>query len=184
MSETYSGYSTSNSSKNINIHQKKSKFRLLNIISSTLDMMINENKDLPNYRLLLHSQKKLVFSGISLPNFSLNDYIKRIITYTKIEENTLIISLIYIDKLCQLNQLILIPYNIHRLLCSALICAIKFNEDKTFGMSYYAEIFGVSTYELNVLEYKFIEMIDFNFYINENQFVQYKNYLLKLKKMK
>ena len=52
------------------------------------------------------------------------------------------------------------------------------------GMSYYAEIFGVSTYELNVLEYKFIEMIDFNFYINENQFVLYKNYLLKLKKMK
>ena len=73
MSETYSGYSTSNSSKNINFYQKESKFRLLNIISSTLDMMINENKDLPNYRLLLHSQKKLVFSGITLPNFSLNE---------------------------------------------------------------------------------------------------------------
>lgn len=175
-----SGYSTSNNSNKSYIIEK-SKYRLLNIISSTLEMMINENKDLPNYRAILHSQQNLIFSGISLPNFSINDYIKRIITYTRIEENTLIMSLIYIDKICQLNQLILTPYNIHRLICSSIICSIKFNEDKTFSMKYYAEIFGVTISELSRMEYKFIELIDFNFYINEKQFKKYKNYLLKLK---
>jgi hypothetical protein len=180
MSENFSGISTNNSNKKLKI-LNKSYFQLINIISSTIEMMIEENKKLPNYRFILHSQAELIFAGKSLPNFSLFDYIKRIANYTEINQSTLIISLIYIDKFCELTNLILTPYNIHRIICSSILCAIKFNEDKNFKIKYYAEIFGICSKELRKLELKFTEMSGFKFYVNQKLFIRYKNYLLKLK---
>ena len=180
MSERFSSILTNNSSISLTI-LNKSYLQLINVISSILEMMIEENKKLNNYRLILHSQAELIFTGKSLPDFSLFDYIKRIATYTEIEESTLIISLIYIDKFCELTNLILTPYNIHRLICSSILCAIKFNEDKNFKIKYYAEIFGICSKELRKLELKFTEMSGFKFYVNQKLFIRYKNYLLKLK---
>ena len=180
MSQNCSSPSTNNLNKSFK-SLNKSYLQLINVISSILEMMIEENKKLFNYRLILHSQAKLIFSGKSLPNFSLFDYLKRIATYTEINQSTLIISLIYIDKFCELTKLILTPYNIHRLICSSVLCAIKFNEDNILKTKYYAEIFGVCCQELKKLENKFTEMVDFNFYVNQKLFLQYNSYLLKLK---
>ena len=83
MSERFSSILTNNSSISLTI-LNKSYLQLINVISSILEMMIEENKKLNNYRLILHSQAELIFTGKSLPDFSLFDYIKRIITYTEI----------------------------------------------------------------------------------------------------
>ena len=99
------------------------------------------------------------------------NYIKRIVKYSNCEENTLILSLIYLDKVC-LKKINLSIYNIHRFLFASLLIAIKFNEDKVYKSHYYSDIVGLSNKELNLLEYYILEIIDFQVFVNENTFLQ------------
>ena len=47
-------------------------------------------------------------------------------------------------------------------------------------MDYYSKIAGVSLKELKKLESKFFYKINFELYINENDFEKYKEYLIKM----
>ena len=49
----------------------------------------------------------MCFNEIAIPNVLIYDYLKRIQEYSFIERNTLILSLIYIDRLCTLGQITL-----------------------------------------------------------------------------
>ena len=119
----------------------------------------------------------MVFSAKSVPNISINDYLTRIQLYSGIEKSTLILSLIQIDHICKKAQLILSYYNIHRLLFTAVLISIKINEDNYYDNKFYAEIAGVKLKELKMLEYTFMELNDFNVFINHNEYEQYRIYL-------
>ena len=121
---------------------------LINAISVTLSTIIEENKKLSNYKEILMKQSKMIFSSLKIPNISIYDYLIRIQTDSLIEKSTLILSLIYIDRLCQLCKLTLTYYNIHRIVFAAILIAIKYNEDNFYDNKYYAEIAGVNLKEL------------------------------------
>ena len=129
---------------------------LINAISNTLSTIIEENKRLPNIKEIIKKQSKMVFSSNSIPNISICDYLLRIQTYSFIEKSTLILSLIYIDRLCQHCKLTLTFYNIHRVLFGAILIAIKYNEDKFYDNKYYSDIAGVDLKELKSIKYKFV----------------------------
>jgi hypothetical protein len=48
------------------------------------------------------------------PSISIYAYFDRIVKYTHIEDSTIITSLVYIDRLCELNNIQLSKFNIHR----------------------------------------------------------------------
>ena len=48
------------------------------------------------------------------PSISLEEYLKRIIKYTGMEESTLMVALIYLDRVCDTNGIALDNYTIHR----------------------------------------------------------------------
>ena len=102
---------------------------LIKSISQTLESILENNKQLPNFKEILKSQAKMVFSANLIPNISIEDYLIRIQMYSNIEKSTLIISLILIDRLCQLSNLTLTYHNIHRIIFSAILISIKYNED-------------------------------------------------------
>ena len=52
------------------------------------------------------------------------NYIKRIVKYSNCEENTLILSLIYLDKIC-LKNIKLSYYNIHRFIFTSLLLELN-----------------------------------------------------------
>ena len=79
----------------------------LNQSYSTIDNSIISDKELPNYSQKLKKQEKSIFNAKKIPKISLKEYLERIKFYTEIENNTLIISLIYIDRLLQNTNLIL-----------------------------------------------------------------------------
>ncbi len=136
---------------------------------------ISEILDKLTLRPIKNFKKKILkdsFTGKRFPNITIYDYINRIITYTEIEENTLICSLIYIDKLDQKKQVT--KFNIHRIFFSAVLCSIKYNEDEFFNNEYYAKVAGVTINELNKMEYDFLVLLDFNLYIEPNTFNDYK----------
>ena len=93
------------------------------------------------------------------------------------EKSTLILSLIYIDRFCQKSNMTLTCYNIHRILFSSILSSIKYNEDTYYDNKYYSEIAGVKLKELKSMEYYFMSIIDFNFYVNDDDYKKYDKYL-------
>ena len=150
---------------------------LINSISNTLMTILEENKKTDNYNEIIKNQSKMIFSAKSIPKISINDYLIRIQTYSEIERSTLILSLIMIDHTCKKSGLVLTYYNIHRILFAAIVISIKYNEDNYYDNKFYSEIAGVKLKELKSMEYSFLELNDFNVFVNGNEFEQYKNFL-------
>ena len=148
----------------------------INIIKSIFNLLstiLDNNKNLPNYKYILVKQSKMCFSSKSLPDISLYEYLIRIQKYSQIEKSTLILALIYIDRLCKIGKIILTNYNIHRILFSALILAIKYNEDKFFDNEFYSQIAGIKMAELKSIEYNFLYLCNFNMFVDEETFDKY-----------
>ena len=152
-------------------------YNLLRAMSVTLTSILDSNKNLENYSEILNKQSRMVFSSNIIPNISLQDYLIRIQTYSNVEKSTLIISLMYIDRLCNKANITLTYYNIHRILFSAILLSIKYNEDSFYDNKYYAQIAGVKTKELKTLEYNFAKMINCTFYISKEDYEKYQIYL-------
>ena len=122
-------------------------------------------------------KNKTIFSMEEIPCISLYNYLYRIKKYTKVEDNTLIIALIYIDRICKINDFMINHYNIHKLLFTAIILAIKNNEDIYFTNSFYAKVGGISSNELINLELEFSLLIQFKFYVKKSLFDEYNKYI-------
>jgi hypothetical protein len=155
----------------------KKNLVLIKSISNALTTILEENKKLDNYKEIIKKQSKMVFSANSIPGISINDYLIRIQTYSGIEKSTLILSLILIDHLCRKSELILSYYNIHRVLFGSILISIKFNEDSYYDNKFYSEIAGVKLKELQNIEECFFEMSDFDVYVDQQEFEQYRQYL-------
>ena len=150
---------------------------LIKTISQILETILNDNKHLDNYAEIAKKQRKMAFSSSIIPNISIEEYLIRIQTYANIEKNTLILSLIYIDRLCKIASITLTYYNIHRILFISILISIKYNEDQYYNNKYYAEIAGVKLKELNTLEYAFLHKTQFRLFVNDETFKKYKLYL-------
>ena len=157
--------------------KKLPNYMLIKSISKTLDTILENNKKKSNYKEIVKKQGKMPFSANLIPGISIEDYLLRIQTYANIEKSTLIICLIFIDKLCHTADVTLTHYNIHRILFTAVLLSIKYNEDSFFDNQYYSEIAGVKIKELKLLEYTFISMVDFKLFVSDEIYEKYKNYL-------
>ncbi len=151
----------------------KDNLDIIKSIYNSLSTVLEENKKLSNYKEILLKQSKICFSANSIPNITLYEYLVRIQKYAVPEKNTLILSLIYIDRLCKLGNIVLTYYNIHRILFTAILLAIKYNEDEFFENNYYANIAGIKICELKVIEYNFFCICDFNLFVNDDIFINY-----------
>ena len=152
-------------------------YLIIQSINNTLTCLLEENKKLINYHQIIRLQSKMSFNSHSIPSISILEYLKRIQMYSKIESSTLICSLIYIDRLCNLGEIILTYYNIHRILFVAILISIKYNEDRYYENVYYAKIAGISSRELKNIEYDFLVIINFELFISEDEYLKYKKYL-------
>ena len=163
-SETEAG-----STKEIIMYERQS---LLKEISTTLNSIIQESNKNNN-----HHKDNSLFSRQQIPKISIFDYLLRIQKYSGIEESTIIISLIYIDRICKKKGIVLSKYNIHRLIFTAILIAIKYNEDIIYDNLYYSKIGGVTKKELLILENEFLQLIDFNLFVSNKIYQKYYEYL-------
>ena len=152
------------SSKKIIIHKA-----LLKEIDNTLTQIISEKKNSKN--------QNDIFSHGRVPKIPLFDYLLRIQKYTRIDNSTIIMALIYIDRVCIRKGLTLTNYNIHRLLFTSILISIKFNEDIIYDNLLYSKIGGIHVAELNKLEHEFLKMIGFSLFVSEEVYKKYYTYL-------
>lgn len=157
---------------------------LLHNISSILEKIITQNESLPHYKSIIKSQSATVFSATAPPKISLFDYLYRIKSYGEMEDSTLVLSLILIDRFCEMNNVFLTQYNIHRILFASVLISVKYNEDLFYDNSFYAELGGVSLKELNSIENSFIDMLNFKLYVESTIYEKYVKYFESLNQIK
>jgi len=149
----------------------------IELISDLLVKICEENKiKKSNKNYLLKS-----FTCKNIPSISIKDYFLRLSKHAKVNESTIILILIYIDRICNMNHFILTYYNIHKLILAAFILAIKYNEENYYSMIYYSKIGGVSVTELNILEYEYLILIRYKLFVQQKLFDKYYNDLMSLK---
>ena len=172
-------YSLNNQKSSEIITQKEelTKISTIEIISDLLVNICEENKTKKcNKNYLLKS-----FTNKNIPSINIKDYLLRLSKHSKINESTIILILIYIDRICNMNHFILTYYNIHKMILAAFILAIKYNEDCYYSMNYYSKIGGISLSELNNLESEYLILIGYNLFIQAKLYDKYYNDLMSLK---
>ena len=132
----------------MNINQNYDKIneqRALNTMSDLLtDICEESSKDKDTNNKLIKP-----FLSKKIPSISIEKYLVRLVSHSKMEISTLILILIYIDKICKNNKFRLNFFNIHKFIVTSMLVSIKYNEDDFFSNSFYAKVGGVSITELN-----------------------------------
>lgn len=143
--------------------------KTIEIISDLLNNICEENKDKTE-----NIDKNIKpFMTTNIPSMPIKDYLIRLCQFTKINESTIILILIYIDRICNFNKFTLTYRNIYKLLLSSMVVAIKYNEDNFYSSEIYAKIGGLSLKELNYLEFHFLILIKFSLFIEKELFDKY-----------
>jgi hypothetical protein len=68
--------------------------------------------------------------------------------------------------------------NIHRLIVTSMMLAVKFFDDVYYSNAYYAKVGGVKGNEMNVLEVHFLRLIDWQLFVSPEEFDLYKTNVL------
>ena len=163
-------FSTSESLPRVYIKEDKSKSEEIDLsdaIGNYLHEIIYENTPSLFSRLQIEDREDEkqeekeadVFRVSYTPPISLSNYIKRIIKYTYLDDSSLILSLIYLNRYLDTQKINLSFQNAHRLILASILVSIKYNEDNFCGNSYYAKVGGVTLQELNFFEVNFLESL-------------------------
>ena len=166
-----------NTSQNIDNYNQISSYdpkQIIKSIAQNLRDIIREN--------IRNNQMKYVKQDLFYINrhqsISIEDFIKLIYKNTKMSLSTLIISIIYIDKFCEINKYILSLKNVHRILIASCLLSIKFNED-CISTKYYSKIVGINDCDLNNLELYFYIKIQFSLFVDDDDYQRYFDYFSK-----
>ena len=155
----------------------KASNHVIEIVADILEEIVKDNeKNNENEINKSDSNESAIISSFTsnkTPQISIKKYLTRIMKYSKPETSTVIICLIYIDKICENSSLQLSIYNIHRIILSCMILALKYNEDDYYSNKYYAKVGGISLKELNELEYNIMVLLQFNFFIDDITYEKY-----------
>ena len=115
---------------------------LIKAIADILSSICKENK-----RKEIELICKFFFNIIAVLNpfvsennnmISIKSYLKHMVKNANINSENLINMLIYIDRLCKENKIMLNYSNIYKIILSALVITLKYNEDHYFTNRYYS----------------------------------------------
>lgn len=146
-----------------------SKEQFVRRTSVALDKQANRNAsvELPTY-----SEPESVFFSVSRPDIPTQDYIKRLVTYTQCSPAAFVLMLVYLDRIAEANRrLHVTPYNMHRLLVTALTLACKVLDDRCFSNVHYAKVGGIPTArEMNRLELQFLSYLKYHLHVTSETY--------------
>ena len=158
---------------NSNIINENSEIKIIEKISNLFSDICDDNEK--EYK---NDNNKLIRPFLSRnPSISIKDYLERLYKYSRISASTIILILIYIDRICNINKFKITYYNIHKLIISSMIIAVKYNEDEYYPLKFYAKLGGISKAEMAFLEYYFVSLINFNLFVKKELFDKYNDYI-------
>ena len=97
----------------------------------------------------------------------------RIFVRTLCSPTSLVLSIIYVDRLLQSTGMNITFLNVHKLLLTALMLASKFIDDVFCNNAFFAEVGCVTLNEVNQMEEVFLRSISFSLFVTEDVFLRY-----------
>ena len=104
-----------------------------------------------------------LFQCTEIPSMTLREYMHRLTTYMDLDEETYSIAKVYLQRLNFVYPIQ--TTTAHKQMFIALLIAKKYHEDEGSPNSYYAEIGGLSSWDLMNLELAFCYLTRFRLYV-------------------
>ncbi|KAJ2467662.1 cyclin-like protein interacting with PHO85 [Coemansia sp. RSA 2322] len=136
-----------------------------------------------NHQSLGHVASDITpFHSRAVPAISVRDYLERVAKFVCLENDSLIAVLVYLDRVtrAQIHRPALAPspFNIHRLLITAIVVAHKFNSDIFFNNARYSKVGGIPLAEMNQLELELLFLARFDLKIDASEMQRIGEWLL------
>lgn len=114
------------------------------------------------------------FFSAFLPQIDTHSYIDRIIRYSKCSNTVFPHAIVLLKRLEKQDpRLRLSPYNLHRLVITAVVISAKFIDHAWYSNSYYARVGGISTVgEMNLLEVQMLKLLDYRVLVSMDEISQ------------
>ncbi|CAI5478810.1 unnamed protein product [Closterium sp. Yama58-4] len=167
------------------------KPRVLHVFATILNRIVASNESISTANLAPdsagncgvncvedHASQLTVFDGLRAPGISIDKYFDRIFKYARCSPSCYVMAYIFIDRIMQRKDAMLITtLNVHRLLITSILVAVKFMDDAYYNNAYYAKVGGISIEEMNRLELEFLFRLNFQLNVTETEFSSYCNVL-------
>lgn len=167
------------SRQDYNESKKNSSEKILRNLILALENIIAAEQQSLDISDLIEESEHNCFNTFNEKKIPLKEYLKRIRKYLNPEISSFVICLVLLDRLISYKKqnIRLTRDNIHKLFVVSLLLSLKFNEDDHFDNQYFSKVAGMSLSELNFLELKYCEMINFNLFIPPKLYDHYYKYL-------
>lgn len=133
---------------------------------------------LASFSLAGKPNKVTPFHCVRAPQLSVCDYLMRISKYFQCSHECFVMSLVYIDRVVKMHpEFTICNLNIHRLVVTSVMLAVKFYDDVYYSNAYYGKVGGVKTKEMNVLEGQFLRLLDWHLTVSPQEYDQYRNHV-------
>jgi len=81
---------------------------------------------------------------------------------------------VLVDRVLAKNaQFVLTKLTVHRFIFTGIVLATKFYEDNIYSNTFYAQVGGIRTKEINSLEVKFLAMLEWKLKVNQQDYELY-----------
>ena len=139
---------------------------LSNIIGNTIEKSVKYEQKLSQIELNKSSEE---------PKISITKYIRRLIKHANPEPSTLILAVIYFDRICNNGKINLCYSNVYKLILISLVLAIKYNEEYFESNEFYGKVGGLKIKSINKLELNALKVLEFNLYVKQELYDCYVN---------
>lgn len=120
------------------------------------------------------------FHSVRPPAMTIAAYLARIHKFFGACDECYVIGLLYIDRLIKLHPRFCVsPLSGHRLLLMGMTMAAKFHEDRFYSNAFYAKVGGLTLKEFNMLEARFVALLDWKFHVRPEEYALYHDIVLK-----
>lgn len=110
---------------------------------------------------------------------SIYAFITEVIGVFDIEINAIIYSYVLLSRLCiTKREQIISQSNIYTIIYIAIIISTKMLQDNPLVEEELGYFIGIATSQLSMLEAQFLESLDYNVFVNEDLFQQYRNLII------
>jgi len=108
---------------------------------------------------------------------SIEDYLAHIHWYFECSSPCLVLAIIYFDRAVSGGKLTLSVDTYHRTYLACLLVALKFHDDDyiPYPNTSYARMARVSVDDLNAMEKQLCKSLDWNLYVEPEEYLRYRN---------
>ncbi|KAF0930105.1 hypothetical protein E2562_030280 [Oryza meyeriana var. granulata] len=148
--------------------------RVVAILSSLLQRVAERNDAAAAGPRQQQAQAVSAFQGLTKPAISIGGYLERIFRFANCSPSCYVVAYVYLDRFLRRRPALAVDsFNVHRLLITSVLTAVKFVDDICYNNAYFARVGGISLMEMNYLEVDFLFGIAFDLNVTPAAFASY-----------